>query len=564
LNFRLREKTVSPMLVGVSLFRASFLTALTLGVIGSAFAQNSNQPPKQEPPPPPPKNPPAAPSTGLQPVTSTTPAQVTLPTPLTLADAIKYALQLQPTVAQAVANREASEQREKGAVARYYPNITPQYQYLNQYTFGTVNQFIPGTGGSIPVQQGTTRENKNALVGLNYNVWDSGSRDLQARQSRQNLRGSQYGEENARQTVVANVADTYFTLLRNDALVTVSQAQVARAKNTLDVITAQVQEGVAPRKDILQAEADYLNAQVNLLQAQNNAAVSQANLKAAMGLIGGAPLQLAPIAIPTQNTPTTAQPTAEGVPAPPTAGPDTPDDTARINQYTQVAFVLRPDVAQSKQQVESAWTSSSLARVNTGVVVSTTLSANDQFNPNTFTSSIGNNRQVNLNVSYPLFDGGLVRSNFRAAQAQARGSEAQFASLRQQVAVEVEQAYRTLEQARNTLPAAEAAQRAAQINFEAAQASRTEGVGSIVEVITAQTALVQAQTNYVQAVFNFYAADARLTRAVGQADRIARIGSAENAGGAGIFTPGSIPGAPTPNPGSNPDSGAAGNPGGKP
>jgi outer membrane protein TolC len=43
-----------------------------------------------------------------------------------------------------------------------------------------------------------------------------------------------------------------------------------------------------------------------------------------------------------------------------------------------------------------------------------------------------------------------------------------------------------------------------------------------VEVITAQTALVQAEINNVQALYNFYTADARLTRSLGQADRIGR------------------------------------------
>jgi outer membrane protein TolC len=39
-------------------------------------------------------------------------------------------------------------------------------------------------------------------------------------------------------------------------------------------------------------------------------------------------------------------------------------------------------------------------------------------------------------------------------------------------------------------------------------------------VITAQTSLVQAEINNVQALYNFYTNDARLTRALGQADRI--------------------------------------------
>jgi outer membrane protein len=568
-----RHQTVDarPASARTPLVRSSLLlTAAALAALSSVaptFAQNpppgQNIPPVNPPttPPKPPSNPPIAPTSGLQPVAIPTTAPVELPTPLTLADAIDAALKLQPTIAQSVASRQASEQREKGAASRYYPTITPQYQYLSQYTFGTVNQFIPGTGGTVPVQQGSTRESKNALVGLTYNIWDSGSRDLQARQARQNLYGSAYGEENSRQTVIANVADNYFTALRNDALVKVSQAQVERAKNTLDVVKAQVEAGAAARKDVYQAEADYLNAQVTLIQAQNTSAIAQANLKAAMGLIGGTPLQLAPIPVPTENTPTTATPTAEGVPPPTTAGADRIDDTTRINQFTQVAYKLRPDLAQSQKGVESAWTSSSMARVNTGVVVSGNLSANNQFNPDTFGSTIGRNRQVNVNVSYPLFDGGLVRSNFRASQAQARATEAQYASLKQQVAVEVEQAYRTLQQSRNAIPAAEAAQKAAQINFDAASESFRQGVSSIVDVITAQTLLVQAQINYVQAAYNFYAADARLARAVGQANLIAKIGSAESTNG------GATPPAGTTNPATPPPTttnGSVGNPGGKP
>ena len=125
-----------------------------------------------------------------------------------------------------------------------------------------------------------------------------------------------------------------------------------------------------------------------------------------------------------------------------------------------------------------------------------------------------------MGVSYPLFDGGNVRSQVRGSEANKRVAEAQLESQRQQVSVDVEQNWRSLQLARASLPAAEAAQRAAQINYDAAIAARREGVGNITDVITAQTSLVQAQTNYVQAIYNFYTADAQLAKAVGLADRI--------------------------------------------
>jgi hypothetical protein len=63
------------------------------------------------------------------------------------------------------------------------------------------------------------------------------------------------------QTVIGNVADTFYAALRSQALVDVSRSQVDRAKNTLDLVTAQIEAGVAAKKDDLQPRADYLNAQ---------------------------------------------------------------------------------------------------------------------------------------------------------------------------------------------------------------------------------------------------------------------------------------------------------------
>jgi outer membrane protein len=439
--------------------------------------------------------------------------------PLTLARAIDLALQLQPDVAAAQANREASEQRVTQAQANYYPNVSPTYNYRSQYTFGTRNQFINGV--VIPVQSGTTVTNRLGDIGADLTLFDSFRREYGAQQARQNLRSSLFSEQNTRQVVIADVANNYFNALRQDALVRVQEAQVARAQNTLDVVRAQVEVGTARRIDIYQAEADLLNAQVALVRSRNNAEVAQAQLKNALGIIGGERLRLADVPAPSPQTPTTAA-LEEGTKASdaPASPAPTQTDAELIDRYANLAFRLRPDVAQSVSNVESNQTAVKLARINNGLQVTTTLSGAYQYAPST-----GNNRLLSLGLSYPLFNAGLTRAQVRASQAQVRASEANLTGQRQQVAVEVEQSYRTLAQSRAAIPAAEAAQRAAQINYEAAIESRREGVGSIVDVITAQTSLVQAQINYVQAVYDFYAADAALARAVGQADRIAREGA---------------------------------------
>lgn len=484
---------------------------LTGGLVFAPVAEAQQQTPPPAPPFPENENK-TPPVKDAPPVTPGKVDANALPGPLTLAQAIELALQLQPDVAVSVANRQSSEQRLRQAQARYFPTVTPQYQYLNNYTFGTVNQFVGGSQGTIPVQTGSTRETRQANLNLNYRLYDSGTRDLNARQARQTLRAQTFGEANVRQSVIADVANNYFTTLRNTALVQVSTAQVARARNTLEVVRAQVEVGTSPRKDVFQAEADLLNAEVNLLQAQNNAEIAQAQLKNAIGVVGGGRLALADVPVPSASTPVTALGSE--------AGTVSASDTT-INQLAETAYRNRPDIAQSQQNVEANQTAVGLSQINSRVIITSDFNAGSQFDTSTLDRSLGRNRQLNLAVSYPLFDAGLARAQVNASRATARSAEAQLTGLRQQVAVEVEQAFRTLSQARAILPASEAAQRAAQINYEAAIESRREGVGSIVDVITAQTLLVQAQTNYVQAVYNFYSADAQLARAVGQADRIA-------------------------------------------
>ncbi len=488
--------------------RAAAAAALLSRFAPAAFFAGVVLPPAfaQTPAPPAPRNPAPAPTTSAAP-----PA---LPTPLTLQDAIQAALRLQPDFFASQADRDAARQRVRQANAAYYPTVSPQFSYGRSYA---------NAGGS-----GFGSESRNGDVSLRYRIYDTGLRDVSARSSRAGLRASEFAEADTRQAVVTDVASSYFTVLRNQALVRVSESQVARAQNTLDVVTAQVDVGLAAAVDVFQARADLSNAQVNLLTSRNNANLAQAQLKFSIGIVGGSQLTLADVPAPTDATPTTATLTPDpaatatgGTGAGATTGPQTAPspattgDEAAINRYIELAYRTRADVARVAAGIDQNRASVQLARINSGVLVTSDAAVGYQFAPGT-----GNNRQFGAQVSYPLFDAGASRAAVRAAQANQRAAELQLESLRQQVAVNVEQTYRQLALARASVPAAEAAQQAAQINFEAATESRREGVGDIIDVITAQTLLVQAQTNFVQAVYNFYVADAQLARAVGQAERL--------------------------------------------
>ncbi len=447
-----------------------------------------------------------------QEVSAVAPVQAT--GPMTLSMAIATALDRQPQLVAAAANKDASAQRLKQTKASYLPTVTPSYNFQNQYTFGKV-QVFQGGGVITELPSGKTTTSRQEQVNLSYRLFDSGRRDLNARQAQQSLTALELSEANTRQTVIGNVADAYFNALRTDALVRVSEAQVERARQTFEQIKFQANTvGVTPPKDIFQAEADYLTAKVNLLQAQNNAEIAHLQLRNAMGLTGSGKFNLADVSPPSPTAPMTAQ--VDGV------VPATKDSDA-ITKLVAFAQTRRPDTQQVEVNAAASQTAVKIAEISSRPTVNIDLSAGYQFDAaNDPTRQVGNNRALVANVTYPLFDGGATRSNIHAAEATQRSSVAQVQNQKQQVALEVEQAWRNLGQARVSIPATEAALAAAKKNYEAASESLKLGAGSTVEVITAQTSLVQAEINYVQALYNFYTADARLTRALGQAERIGR------------------------------------------
>jgi outer membrane protein len=430
--------------------------------------------------------------------------------PLTLARAIEIALERQPTLAGAAATKDSAAQRVKQAKTRFGPSVTPSFTYQSQAILGgSVTNIING----VPVTQPANRtvDTRQQELTTTYRLFDTGARKLNLRQSEQALSAAEFAELSTRQTVIGNVATNYYSVLRNRALVKVSQAQVERAENAKKLIEAQVEARVGARKDILQADADLQNARVSLLQAQNNVQVAEAQLRSAMGALDIPSLDLADVVAPSAQTPVVVAPVI---------GEET-DDVRVLEKLQSFALNARPDLSQARMGVAQSETGLASARVSARPQLNIDLNDRQQFDAkNNPLKRASETRIFALSFSSPLYDGGNLKAQVKASEASLRSSKAQFENQKQQVSVEVEQNWRSLQLARASLPAAEAAQKAAQINYDAAIAARKEGVGDITAVIQAQTSLVQAQINYVQAIYNFYTADAQLARSVGLAEKI--------------------------------------------
>ena len=330
-------------------------------------------------------------------------------------------------------------------------------------------------------------------------LFDSGTRESVNAQARRTLDAARFGQLDARQQIVLNVTTQFYALLRAQDLVKVTEAQVARARQTVAQTQGQIDAGVAARADILQSKADLANAQVGLLQNGSSVRSAEAVLKNAIAIETDAPLRLAPLA------------GDNALPPPPDPGPE-----RTLDDYVRQAYDARPDLRQQKSVVEVSKQSVKQARINAGVSLAGSYVLTYQ--PTNDVGAKGTNSQVLVTASYPLFDAGGARGAVRVAEAGRDADLDRLEQLRQTVRLDVEQSYYDRQLAVQRITLAQAAIDAAQASFDAATARRQAGVGTVLDITTAQVSLTQAQNGYVTAVYDFYDADARLRRATGQND----------------------------------------------
>ncbi len=479
------------------------------------------------------------------------PAPTSLPTPLTLAQAVAIALAHQPQQYSARAQTSQALGQRQQARALYFPVFTPSYQYQNNKrnlyglntgtgtttttttgggTTGPTAGPMPtpgGTGSGGTTTGGTTTSPTSPVSGtgttgttvttggtanevsivrggglslsFTQTLIDNGAREATNAQARRAVDAATLNEADTRQATILAVTQDFYQLLLSQDLVLVAQAQVARYQQTAAVTQAQIQAGTVAGKELYQAQADLANAQVTLLQDQNQVATASAALKNVLGVESDAPVQPAGLAAPGQLPPLPANVAA-----------------ASLDASLQTAYADRPDLRRQAALVQSSLSALRAAQKRAGVSVSADYVLDYQATNDVGTH--GTNSQLLITGSYPLFDAGSARGAIRIAQGQLDVSRNALLATRQQVRQDVEQALGTRNESLAATRLAQAAVTAAQVNYDAAIESRRAGIGTLLDITTAQATLTQAQNQYVSAVYNFYIADAQLLRAIGRND----------------------------------------------
>jgi outer membrane protein len=412
---------------------------------------------------------------------------------LTLAQALQTAQQHQPQLWQARANAEAAGARADELRAPLLPQVTATAGYQR----GTAN-FV-ARPGAVPASLQTSGQASTSLDTWNYwsggltlsqYIWDFGQTTGRWRAAQATAESQKETTRAIEQQIIAGVRSAYFTARAQLALVQVARENLMNLEHHLKQIEGFVTAGTRPKIDLAQARTDRANGLVQLITAQNTYAVAKAQLNQAIGDPGSTDYEVQDETMP-----------------------PVPGEDGDLAELMSDALRTRPELLALDRQIRAQELGVSAAKGAYGPTLGAAMSLTEA---GVDLTNLTWNWNASVNLSWPLFQGLLTRSQVKEARANLSAVQAQHAGILNQVRVDVEQAQLQVRATKAILAAVGEALLNSRERLRLAEGRYQSGVGSIIELGDAQLAASSAAAQSVQAEYSLATARASLLKALGR------------------------------------------------
>lgn len=350
---------------------------------------------------------------------------------------------------------------------------------------------------------GTTRTISPSLT-LGWVLWDFGARADAVDAARYQAAASALSANRTLQTVATGVEQAYYTLLGAREARVALAATLDSAQLSDDSASARLRQGVGTRAEVAETGAALAAARLALIRARSSEASAIGALKYATGMALDDALEIA------ADEPTERLLAGNDS----DARTDTPPLSPRlgVNDWLALARRQRPELAGADAGLRQAQAELSSARAARWPVLSLAAGAERSY-PSPGADS--HSEALTLNLSLPLFDGGLRRAQVRQAQARVDAAEAGRALQGASIDLDVWQSYQAAAISDEALDAARIGLDSALIAERAARQRYSAGVATLLDVLSAQAAAAQARLSLVQARYDGLLALSQLAYAVG-------------------------------------------------
>ena len=401
-----------------------------------------------------------------------------------LADAIALAYQTNPTLQGQRASQRALDESVVQARTGFRPSAS-------------ASASVSAVDGQDDSDAG---RGSGAGISLSQPIFTGGRVSSQISAAEADVLTGREGLRSVEASIIQAVITAYVDVRRDQERLRISQDNVAVLQRQLDEAKARFEVGEITRTDVAQAEARLAASKASLASAQAQLAISRASYAA---VVGQNPGDLE------------AEPSLETF-LPPQVEDAFSAAEANNAQIRGAEFAERASAARVAT-ARSAHRPTVTASGSIGWDAST---AQTSFVPPTGAGGAFDDYQRSVSgrvsVSVPLFTGGLINSQVRAAEERNNADRQAIEEARRSVLRTVSQAWNSLVGARANLTANEEQVRAARIAFEGVRQEAQVGLRTTLDVLNAEQELRNAELSLVSARHDEYVAAAILMSAMGR------------------------------------------------
>lgn len=415
--------------------------------------------------------------------------------PMDLMEIYQLAVENDPAIAEARANRNAAKQAWPQARA----DVLPQLSLSASYSDSTQERFV-NEAGQVPLPPSeSTGETTTYSLSLRQTVFNWAQFQALGR-AQAEVAAAEAEYEAALQDLVIRTAETYFELLAALDQLASARANERAIQRQRDRAERRFEVGLVAITDVQEARAAYDQAVADRIAAERSVNLNREMMREIIGIYPGeiqAPIEDMGLQLP-----------------------DPADPAAWVNQAKEGNL----NVAAARFNLQAA--EKRLAATRAGHYPTLDLEAGLQDSESTGRTTVqgqtaaedlreteSTNIQLTLNI--PLFSGGRVSSQTSEARSLMLAQTSAVERLRRQAERETRDAYLGVISERSRVRALAQAVESSETALASTQAGFEVGTRTTVDVLDARRSLFEAQTSYARSKYDFLLNKLRLRAAVG-------------------------------------------------
>jgi outer membrane protein len=422
-----------------------------------------------------------------------------------LLDIYQRALQNDPVVREAEATYLSALESRPQAKSQWLPSLSFNAgRSADRSTDpNRPTNFLTAEPSLTIIKTETERDSTNWNVNLNQVVFNWGLY-VSLRQADKVVVRADADFEAVKQALLIRVSDAYFNVLAAEDSLTAQLSARESLARQLEQAQRRFEVGLIAVTDVQEAQAGYDLAIATVIEAEQTLASTQEILRAIIAD------HVTELAGPTQELPLVS-------PAP--SDVEAWVDAAMEQNPSLVSSRIAADIAQDSIEIQRAARLPTLSfntryseSANDNLRRNFTLDGNVESIP---TTSGPQGYSWSLNVTVPLYTGGLNESRIQQSVYQHRASMEALERVARETERQARDAYLRVLSEISRVKALRQAVESSRTALRATEAGFEVGTRTTVEVVASQNNLAQAETNYARSRYNYILNVLRLKQAAG-------------------------------------------------